>query len=73
MNKLVNIRVKTNSKSSEISEFDKEKEEFVVNVKSPPENNRANLEIIKLFSKKYKKTVKIIKGLKSKRKTLQIS
>lgn len=44
---------------------------LLVEVKGKPENNEANNEIIRFFSKKHKKQVKIIKGLKNKRKTLR--
>jgi len=43
-----------------------------VDVKGKPENNQANNEIIRFFSKRCKKPVKIIKGLKNKRKTLKV-
>ena len=46
---------------------------LLVNVKGKPENNEANNEIIRFFSKKYNKPVKIVKGKKSKRKTILIS
>jgi len=45
---------------------------LLLEVKGKPENNEANNEIIRFFSKQYK-PVKIIRGLKSKRKTLNIS
>ena len=42
-----------------------------VNVKGKAENNEANDEVVRFFSKKFGKDVKIIKGLKSKRKILR--
>lgn len=41
---------------------------WLINVKSIPENNEANKEIINELSKKYS-SVRIIKGLKSKEKS----
>ncbi len=41
-----------------------------LNVKGKPENGEANLEIIKFFTRNYKSPVKIIKGLKSKKKVI---
>ena len=67
MEKAIAIKVKPNSSQSKIVE---ENGNIVVHVKAPPENNKANLEVIKLFSKLYK-NVKIIKGLSSKRKLLR--
>ncbi len=46
---------------------------FELNVKGKPENGEANLEIVKFFTRKYKTPVKIIKGLKSKKKILAFS
>jgi uncharacterized protein (TIGR00251 family) len=62
----VNVKVKrTGCKKTEIVSED----EFVnLNVKGKPENGEANLEIIKFFSKKYKCSAKIVRGLKSKTK-----
>ena len=44
---------------------------LILEVKGKPENNQANNEIIRFLSKKYNKQVKIVKGLKTKRKTLK--
>ena len=61
------VKSNTNSQESKI-------EDEIVYVKSPPENNKANQEILKLFSKKYKvppSDIKII-GKTSKRKKIFI-
>ena len=68
MKKTISIKVKPNSSQSKILE---KNNEIVVYVKPKPENNKANLEVIKLFSKEYK-NVKILKGLKSSKKLLQL-
>jgi uncharacterized protein (TIGR00251 family) len=68
----INIVVKTNAKKNEILGYDKKLNAYKVNVKAAPENNKANLEIIKLFSKQYKTSAKIVKGLKSKKKVIEI-
>ncbi|MDP7458122.1 MAG: DUF167 domain-containing protein [Candidatus Woesearchaeota archaeon] len=70
--KTIKIIAKPNSKKTEITEFDKEKNLYKVNVKAPPENNKANIDIIKFFSKLSKKKVKIIKGKTSKQKVLKL-
>jgi len=69
----IKILVKTNTNKSEILEFDEQKQAYRVNVKSIPEKGKANLEIIKLFHKKFKKPIKIVKGFKGKEKILEIS
>ncbi len=67
---IIKIKVKTNQPKTEIVEKDKI---WKVNVKAKPENNKANLEIIKFFSKLFKKKVKIVNGLKNKEKLLEIT
>lgn len=68
----IKIIVKTKSKNSKILGFDEEKKAYIVNVKSQPIEGKANKEIIKLFHKKFKKPIRIVSGLKSKEKILEI-
>ncbi|MBT3463945.1 YggU family protein [archaeon] len=65
------IIVKPNSSKNELIGFDKDKNAYKVNIKASPENNKANIEIIKFFSKLSKKKVKIISGQTSKKKILK--
>ena len=69
--KIYEIKVKPNSSRSEII-FDEEKKLIIVFLKSPPVDNKANLELIKLFKKKYKLNIEIIKGAVSKNKLIKI-
>jgi len=49
---------------------------IVIGVTSRPENNKANLEIIKRLAKHFKlphQSVRIIKGLKSRKKLVEIT
>lgn len=62
------IIVIPNSKKSEV----KENGILIVKVKSKPENNKANSEVVKVLSKHFGKKIKIIKGFKSKRKSIEI-
>lgn len=64
------IIVHPNKKKTEI--IGKKDNKLILNVKAKPENNEANREIIRFFSKKYKKPIKIIKGLRSKNKVLKL-
>ena len=66
------IRAKPNSPKTEIIAWDDEKKLLRVNVHAKPENNEANIEIVKYFSKLLKKKVVIKSGLRSKEKLLQI-
>ena len=65
--KFILVKVKPNSPQSRIVENGND---ITVYVKSKAENNKANIEVIRLFSKIYK-SVKIFKGLKSKKKLLR--
>ena len=67
----IKIIVKSNSKKEEI-EYDDEKNIYIVYVKSPAKENKANMDVIKLISKFSGKPVKIIKGLKNKIKIIDI-
>lgn len=67
------IIVKPNSNKNEILGYDNEKKAMKVSIKAPPENNRANIEIIKFFNRLTKKHTSIISGLTSKEKLLKFS
>ncbi|MEM4259786.1 MAG: DUF167 domain-containing protein [Candidatus Woesearchaeota archaeon] len=71
-NNKLKIIVKPNSKKTEILDYNPEKKALRVNIKSPAHGNKANIEIIKLFSKILNKNIKISFGLKNKEKTLEI-
>lgn len=66
------IIVKPNSSRNEVVKFDKYKKAYRVNIKEKAEDNKANIEIIKFFSKLLKKKIKIVKGLKSKEKVIKV-
>jgi len=65
------IIVKTNCPKNKIISYDSERKAYRVAIKAKPENNKANIEIIRFFSKLLKKKVSVIKGLKHKEKTLK--
>jgi uncharacterized protein (TIGR00251 family) len=46
--------------------------EYKIYLKKPVENNKANLELTKILSNNFKSNVKIIKGLKSRNKIIEI-
>lgn len=64
-------KVKTNAGKSEIM-YDREKNTYLVSVKSQPEKGKANQEVLKLFRKKLKKDAKIISGFTSNKKLIRI-
>lgn len=65
----IKIRVKTNSNVTEIK---KHRDHFEVTVKAKSKGEEANLEIIKLLNRTFKKKAKIIKGLRSKEKLVML-
>lgn len=70
--KELRIFVKPNAKKTEILEIDKKDKSVKIAIKEPAENNKANLAVVKFFSKKLRKEVKIKRGLNSKEKILEI-
>ena len=66
------IIVKPNSSKNEITGYDESRNAVKVNIKAPAEDNKANIEVVKFFSKLTGKRVKIISGLKNKKKIVKI-
>lgn len=68
---LITLKVRPNAPKTEIKGM---KEDIILlNVKAAPEDNKANIEIIKFFTRLTKKKVRIKQGLTSKLKILQLS
>jgi len=68
---ILSIKVKPNSSKSEFNE-----KNSLAFLKSHPQNNKANIELIKLLAKHFKvpsSKVKILKGLTSRQKTIEIN
>ena len=65
----IGVLVKTNSKKESIEET---KNGYIVSVKEKAENNKANLVVVKLLSKYFKKKVFIKSGLRNKRKIISV-
>ena len=66
---MINVNVKTNAKEDKIELADGI---YKVSLKAKAKNNEANISLIKLFKKKLKMNVRIVKGLRSKRKRLEL-
>lgn len=64
------IIVKPNSPKTEITKY--ENETLHINVHAKPEDNKANIEIIKFLTKKLKKKIVIKSGLKTREKLILI-
>jgi len=67
---IINIKVKPNSGKQEIKKITDN--EFVVNVKSSASEGKANMELLKLLTKFFKKKIKIKSGLNSRKKIIEI-
>jgi len=63
--------VKPNAKKTEIIGWDESKNAFRMAVAAVPDKNKANLELIKFLSKLLKAKISIVKGSKSREKTLE--
>lgn len=65
------IIVKTNVRENKIEGFDNERQAYRISIKAKPEDNKANIELIKFLSKSLKKKAKIISGFKSREKIIE--
>ncbi|MFH0874513.1 MAG: DUF167 domain-containing protein [archaeon] len=71
-NNRLSIIVKPNSPKSEIIGYDESRQSLKVAIKEKCEDNKANIEVMKFFSRLTKKNVKIVSGMTSKRKVIEI-
>jgi len=67
---IISAIVKPNSPKTKI--ISETESEIRIDIAAPAENNKANIELIKFLSKKFGKNVRIIRGLASKRKIIEI-
>jgi len=68
----IQVRVKPNSKTEEVSE---EGDSFIVKVKEPPKEGKANQAVIKLLAEHFgvpKSQVRILSGFRSRNKVIEI-
>jgi len=66
---IIKIKVKPHSGKQEVI---KEGKMYNVFLKSIPENNKANIELIKMLKRYFKKEVKIKSGFTSRDKTVEV-
>lgn len=66
----INVKVKPNSNKEEIIKISEA--EYIVSLKEPAKDNKANIELIKLLKRYFKKEVKFIRGLKNKNKIVEV-
>jgi uncharacterized protein len=70
MSLLINIIVKPRSKKQEIIKIDNSS--YKIKLKSPAEDGKANIELLKLLKKYFKRDAAIIKGKTSRKKIIKI-
>ncbi len=66
------VLIKPNSKKNEIMGFDLSKKAYIIHIKEPAEDNKANKELIRFLSKELGEKVAIKSGLRSKEKILEV-
>lgn len=67
---IIKVKVKPNSKEQEIVKISEN--EYKITLKENAEDNKANIELLKMLKKHFGKEVQIVKGLKSKNKIVSI-
>lgn len=70
--KRINVIVKPSSPKSEMLGFDVNRKAYRINIKAPPDKGKANIELVKFLSKTLKKKVRIVSGLSSKEKIVEL-
>ena len=67
---IIKVKVKPNSGKQEVKKIGDA--EYIVSLKKPAEDNKANIELVKLLKKHFSDDINIIKGLKIKNKVVKI-
>jgi uncharacterized protein (TIGR00251 family) len=68
----IHVKVKPNSRTEEVSQ---EGDSFIIKVKEPPKEGKANQAVIKLLAKHFgvpQSRVRILSGFRSKNKVIEI-
>ncbi|HPM85631.1 MAG: DUF167 domain-containing protein [Candidatus ainarchaeum sp.] len=72
METVLNAKISTGKKEFKV-EFDKEKNIILIKTTQQPDKNKANKEILKELKKFFNSEVKIVSGIKSKEKKININ
>ncbi len=67
---IIKVKVKPNSGRQNVEKVSEN--DYIVYLKKPAEDNKANIELAKVLKKHFKKNIKIIKGLKSRNKVVEV-
>ena len=66
------VIVKPNSRESKIEKYDSERSAYIISVRARPEDNKANIELIKFLSRELKAKARIVSGFRGKEKIIQL-
>jgi len=66
------ILAKPNAKKTEITGYDEERDAVKISIKAPPEDNKANRELLKFVQKTLHKKAEFVSGMTSKLKIIRI-
>ena len=66
------VIVSANAKSNEIISFDESRNDYKISIKARAEDNKANIELMKFLSKTTKKKARIVSGLRSREKIVEL-
>ena len=67
------VHVKPNSSETRILSYDEEKKEMHVAVNEAPEKDKANIAVLKLLKKQFKKKVLLVSGRTNRDKVVEIA
>ena len=67
---IINVKVKTCSGKQEFKKISDN--DYKISLKSPPEDNKANIELLKMLKKYFGRQARIIKGARSRNKIVEI-
>lgn len=72
MDERFKVIVKPNSDENSIQCYDSEAGAYRISIKAPADKNKANKELVRFLSKRLKKRVTIVSGLRSRLKIVKV-
>ncbi len=66
------VRVKPSASETAIIGYDAEREAVIISVAAQPEDNKANIALLKFLKKQLKKQVRLVSGAKSRDKVVSV-
>ncbi|MBS3125941.1 DUF167 domain-containing protein [Candidatus Woesearchaeota archaeon] len=68
----ITVLAKPNKPKTELISADPGKNTYLIHLKARPENNKANIELLKFLKKHFRKEVSIVSGFTSKKKIIEL-